>query len=457
MTTEASTSTNEGLKRELGAFDIAISVLNMTIGSGIFLLPALVAAILGSASILAYFCCGALYFCVMLCYAEMSGRITSSGGGYIYIEKAFGPFAGFIANNLYWFCGALLGAALLNGIADLLSAGFPIFDQLFYRTLLFLVLISGTIYSLITGVKQSMNVAKLLTLLKILPLVLIVVVGLFQLDFNNLKWQSIPSAKELGTASLILFTAFLGGETAATLGGEMKNPKRTGPLGILLGVGSVIVFYILVHLVAQSSLGVSLADQKAPLAAAANTELGSWGLQLLMICGIISICGTFYSGCMAYSRVMFAGSFNGALPKYLSKVHPRFATPYTAIITLSIIALLFACTGGYRQLVVIATTSMLLIFVGVVLALIKFMLTKDERYVATGFKIPGGILLPVIALGTLAWFLSHTSSNELLGIGAFTGLLIVIYAAKYFAGRKDSTATEISKQSFNSEVSNVNQ
>ncbi len=174
----------------------------------------------------------------------------------------------------------------------------------------------------------------------------------------------------------------------------MKNPKRTGPLGILTGVISVIIFYILIHVVAQSSLGTSLATQKAPLAAVANAELGYWALQLLLIGGIISIFGSLFSGLMAFSRVMFAGAFNNLLPKYLSKVHPRYATPYWAIITLSVLAFIFACTGGYRQLIVIATTSMMLIFVGVVLALIKFKLTKDETYAATGFKIPGGIIIP---------------------------------------------------------------
>ena len=97
MATPAAES--EGLKRELNVFDIAVSVLNITVGAGIFLLPALVAGILGSSSLLAYIFCGLLYFCIMLCYAEMSGRITNSGGGYVYIEKAFGSFAGFIANT----------------------------------------------------------------------------------------------------------------------------------------------------------------------------------------------------------------------------------------------------------------------------------------------------------------------------------------------------------------------
>lgn len=370
---------DEGLKRELGVFDIAVSVLNITVGSGIFLLPALVAAILGNASLLAYIFCGLLYFCIMLCYAEMSGRVVNSGGGYVYIEKAFGPFAGFIANNLFWFCGVSISAALCNGIADMLSVSFPVFNQQFYRIVLFIGMMTFVCYSNITGVKQGMRMAKLLTLLKLLPLILIVIVGLFQLNLHNFSWNGMPSGNDLGTASLILFAAFLGGESAATMGGEMKDPHRTGPRGILLGVGSVILFYLLVHMVAQSSLGDSLATQKAPLASVAGVELGHWGLQLLLICGIVSIFGCLFSIVMAFSRVIFAGSFNNLLPKYLSKVHPRYATPYWSIITLSAIALILACTGGYRTLIVIATASMMLVFVGVVLALIKFKLTKDKR------------------------------------------------------------------------------
>ena len=132
---------------------------------------------------------------------------------------------------------------------------------------------------------------------------------------------------------------------------------------------------------------------------------------------------------MAFSRVMFAGAFNNLLPKYLSKVHPRYATPYWAIITLSALAFIFACTGGYRQLIIIATTSMMLIFVGVVLALIKFKLTKND-YPATGFKIPGGIIIPVIALIALIWFVSYSKKEEITGICIFIGVLIIIYFVK---------------------------
>ncbi|CAN5580620.1 APC family permease [soil metagenome] len=421
---------NEGLKREIKVIDIAASVLNITVGSGIFLLPALVAAVLGNAGIVAYLICGVLFFCIMLCFAEMSNRVTSSGGAYVYIEKAFGPFAGFIANNLFWLCGVLICAALVNGIADMLSVNFPIFEKMVYRILLFILLIGYSCYSNITGIKQSMRTAKILTVLKLLPLILIVVVGLFNLNFSNLKWTGLPSTDDLGTASLLLFAAFVGGESAANFGGEMKDPRKTGPLGLLAGVAAVIVFYMLIHLVAQSTLGNSLASQKAPLATVAGNQMGAWALQVLIIGGIISIFGTLFSCIMAFSRVLFAGAFNGTLPKYVGKVHPKYATPYRAIITISVIAFVLACTGGYRYLIMVATISMILSYVGVVLALIKFKLQKDDDHTTNSFRLPGGIIIPALSLIALAWFLWHSKKEEFTGVVIFIAALIIIYSIK---------------------------
>lgn len=425
---------DEGLKREISIIDISASVINITVGSGIFLLPALVAAVLGNAGIIAYLICGLLYFCIMLCFAEMSGRISSTGGAYVYIERAFGPFAGFISNNLFWFCGVLISAALVNGIADMLSVSFPIFENNIYRILLFIALFGICCYINITGVKQGMRTAKALTIMKLLPLVMILIVGLFRIDWDNLRWTNLPSVEAFGTASLVLFSAFIGGESAASFGGETKNPGKAGPIGLLLGVASVIVFYMLIHLVAQSSLGSSLAEQKAPLATVAKKEMGDWGMQVLIIGGIISIAGTLFSCIMAFSRVMFAGAFNKVLPAYFGKVHRSYATPYRSIIAISVIALLLACSGGYRYLIVVATISMMLMYVGVVLALIKFRITEKKGQTSTGFRIPGGFIIPIISLATLTWFLSHSKLEEIKWLSIFIIVLIAIYWIKTRAG-----------------------
>ena len=113
---------NKELERHIGPKALAINSINLTIGAGIFVLPAAVAATLGSASFMAYLACGILISLIMLCFAEMGSRVTSSGGAYAYIDSSFGPLAGFITNTLLWFGWAVLAnPALLNIMTDMIS------------------------------------------------------------------------------------------------------------------------------------------------------------------------------------------------------------------------------------------------------------------------------------------------------------------------------------------------
>lgn len=426
---------NEGLKRELGIFDVAVNVVNISIASGIFLLPAIIAGILGNASIVAYALCGCLFLLVALCYAEAGSQITTSGGAYTFIEKAFGPYFGYLANAFLWFgTGLMVAAALANGIAEMLSVPFPVFSMLPYRGLLFLLLFAFLAFVNITGVKQGMAVIKTITLVKVIPLVLVVGIGLFHLQSDQLIWEGFPAVGNLGEAALILFFAFTGGEMVINIGGEMKNPKRTAPLGLMLGVVGIVVFYCLIQLVAQSVLGAGLIGQKAPLAAVAGALLGPWGSSMLIICAVIAIFGSLNSLVLIFSRVVFAGAKDGLLPAFLAKVHPRFATPHWAVGVFSLLAFIVAVSGGFRQLIVLATLSILFIHAGVALAVIRFRLFPVEKSPGN-FTLPGGIAIPVVALVALIWFIFQSKSSEVMGIAVFSVVLTVLYALKVLAKR----------------------
>ncbi len=140
----------------------------------------------------------------------------------------------------------------------MLSVLFPVFDKLFYKALLFVTCFVFFARSNITGVKQGMKVVKAATLMKVLPLVLLVMVGLCNINTANLHWQGFPVANKLGDACLLLFFAFIGGETTLNVSGEMKNPKHTAPVGLLIGVIIIVIFYSLIQIVAQSTLGGAL-------------------------------------------------------------------------------------------------------------------------------------------------------------------------------------------------------
>lgn len=389
----------KGLKREIGVWGVFINVINNTIGSGIFLLPAIVAGVLGNASIIAYIACGSLFLLVMLCYAEISSQVTCSGGSYAYIEKAFGSYAGFISNTLFWFgTGIFVMAALVNGYADILSAAFPIFKTPLYRALLFATLIGFSAYINIRGVKQGMKLIKTITLIKMIPLVLLIVLGFWGSKLSNLKLENLPSLQNLGEVSLVLFFAFAGGESALNVGGEMKNQNRTAPLGILYGTLATIVIFCSIQLTAQGVLGTELLNYKeAPLAAVADKLAGPVGYFIIIGGSAVAIFGVLTSLPLVFPRVMLAGAQDNLLPGYLAKIHPRFATPANAIITFSVIAFVVAVSGGFRQLAVIVSASLLLLYIGVVLATIKFRFTKNADKSGT-FKVPGGLAIPVAAL-----------------------------------------------------------
>ena len=112
----------ENLKRDIGTFGLASAVVNIMVGTGIFVLPALVAENLGAAAIICFFICGALIFLIALCFAEVGSKVSVSGGTYAYIENAFGPFAGFLSNNIFWFGSCVLSdAASANALSKTLS------------------------------------------------------------------------------------------------------------------------------------------------------------------------------------------------------------------------------------------------------------------------------------------------------------------------------------------------
>jgi len=257
----------EGLKRDIGVVGLGAAIINSIVGGGIFVLPAIVAARLGSASILAYLICGVLIILIMLCFAEIGSRITVSGGAYAYVEASFGRFAGFLTNSLFWFgFGIMSDAAIANAMADILAIKLPWLNTQLYRALFFLIVFSGFALINIRGVKQGVQMVKINTIAKLLPLLVLITYGWFGTTSEHFEWTGWPTGGDLGEISLILFFAFGGGEIALNASGEIRNPERTVPYGILVGITIVIVLYILIQTVSLGVLGSALSDHVgAPL------------------------------------------------------------------------------------------------------------------------------------------------------------------------------------------------
>ena len=155
----ANENTDEGLKRVVGVSGLALSIVNGVIGSGIFVLPAIVGIAMGAFGVFGYIACSIMLAAIMLCYAEIGSRVTTSGGSYAYVEAAFGDLPGFIINWLFVFGWGVLGsAAVMNIMADSLAVIFPAFLKLPVRGLLFFVLIGFMVVVNVCGAKQGIGV-----------------------------------------------------------------------------------------------------------------------------------------------------------------------------------------------------------------------------------------------------------------------------------------------------------
>lgn len=421
-------NTSEGLKRVIGVPGLALTIVSGTIGAGIFALPAIVSLQIGAFGVVVYLFCGIMMAAIMFCYAETGSRITSTGGSYAYVQAAFGNLPGFIINWLFvigW-C-ALADAALMNLIADSLSALFPAFTNVWFRAALFLLLLGGMAGLNIRGAKQGVALVKFITVIKLLPLFGIIIFGSVHVNSSNLQVDQLPSFAAFGNTALVLFFAFAGFESALGVSGEIKNPKRTVPLGILLGGLLVLVVYLLLQAVTQGALGAGMAQFKdAPLAAVAQKIVGPVGATIILVTAAISCFGTVGGDVLNTPRVLFAGAKDGLFPRFLGKVHPTFSTPYVAITTFTSLVFILSVSGGFKQLAVLASAAILLVYLAVVAATVQLRIKNGAPGEKT-FKLPGGFIIPVVAIATIIWLLTSLTKQEILATVVFVAVVCIIY------------------------------
>ncbi|WP_395050384.1 APC family permease [Flavobacterium sp.] len=421
-------SEKENLNREIGVRSLSLAIINITIGTGIFVIPALIAESLGAAAILAYLVCGFLIFLIALCFAEVGSKTSVSGGLYEYIESAFGPYAGFMSSNLYWLGASVISdGAVANALVDTLKSFFPLLTNEIYRVLFFILIFGGLALLNIRNVKNGVRFVEFTAFGKLLPLVLLVLVGSYFVSPQNLNWTIEPTVSSIGSASLLLFFAFMGLETPLCNGGEIKNPKKTVPLGLFFGISGVLILYIGIQVVTQGVLGETIAEHKdAPLAAVSAIVFGKIGVTLIVITTAISMLGCLGGELLSVPRVLFASARDGLFPKFLAQIHPRFLTPHTAILFYASFGLLFSIFGGFKQLAILASASSLINYLAVMLATLKLR-KNDTSTSENSFRVPGGILVPILAAIAIVWLLSNLTKEELISFIVFISIFSILF------------------------------
>ncbi len=425
------------LKREITAFQLGTNIFNYIVGAGIFILPATVAGVLGPSSLAAYLFCGFLITLIMLCFAEVGSKITSTGGVYAYTEEAFGPVAGFIISSLLWFgIGVISDGAVVDAMYGIVVHLVPALQSEYFRIVFIIVVFGFLAWINVASLKYSLRLIKITTIGKLLPLLGVIFLGVAFIHPEYLKWSGLPQFHSLEKASLILFFAFIGGENALSNSGEVIKPSKNIPKGIFIGISAIIVIYLCVQVVCQGVMGPSLAASTSPLGDTAQKIIGTDGLIIISIGVAVSIFGSLSGDVLATPRILFASAQDGLLPRFLAKIDNKHATPKIAVLVYSALGCIFAISGGFKQLAILGSAAALLIYLFTVLSTIKLRYTMPHK--PGMFRIKGGILVPVLAILAILWLLSGLKMVEIEMVLLFIAIVLVVYFVGSFFRRKNA-------------------
>jgi amino acid transporter len=423
---------DEGLVRAVGVRGLTAALINYTVGSGIFVLPALVAGVVGGAAPVVYIICAIAIGCVVTCFAAAGSRVSLSGGTYGYAEAAFGPYAGFVvATSLFVTC-VLAGAAVMNAFIGTLGQIQPVLATPIVRIVL-VILIYGSLTMInIRGVKLGSAVVQIVTVAKLLPLVILALVGVFFIDTQNLQWPGFPASGQLSRASIMLIFAFMGTEAAISASGEVRDPSRTVPRSIFLSLLTVAALYISIQFVAQGVLGPQLADNtKAPLAETARHVLGNAGQQLVLIGAAVSMLGYIAGDVLAAPRGLYALGHDRLLPAILGAVHPIHKTPHISIIVYTILSAVLAITSSFENLLVLSVLAALVVYFICCLSAIVLERKDIRMEGAEPLRLPLGPVIPLVATGIVLWLMTSSTQKEFIAMGA----MLVVETILYFVFR----------------------
>lgn len=433
MTTDGSTGKNQ-LLRSIGFFGIAAIALNGVIGAGIFALPAAITARAGAWSPWLFLVIGVLIITVVLTFAELASYFRDSGGPVLYTTRAFGPLTGFSTGWIYFLSRVTAFAANTTVLATYLGAVIPWFATGTGRALLIIGVGAGLTWANYVGVRDGVRTLGVFTFMKLLPIVLLVLLGLPYVTADTLLPPNLPTIDDLGGTTLLLIYAYVGFESTTIVSGEAKNPTRSLPRALVATVAMIGILYFLIVLVYISVLPD--ADGTQTLIDVGHALAGPAGALVITLAAVFSIGGNLASIMLAVPRLTFALAEKRLLPPWFGAVHERFATPGNSILFLGTLGVGFALSGTFAQLAVASSLMRLICYVLCIAALPAIRRQADEAARAGAYRLKGGYAIPLCALLLCLWIMMQSASEAWL----MTGILLLIGLTLYGLTRRKAQA-----------------
>jgi basic amino acid/polyamine antiporter, APA family len=428
------------LRRALGKWDLTAIGVNQVIGSAIFLLPSQVHARVGSWGPIAFLAVGLLSLSIALCFAEAGSRFDRTGGPILPARAAFGRFVGFEVGWLLWFARVASHASVVNGLTLALAFYWPSLAVGLPRAATITALTIFLTWINVRGVKQSSWVVNGLTIGKLAPLAIFMLVGIWYVDPSHLMSLPPVTREQVQSALILLIFAYGGYEVTGVLAGEAANPRQDVPFAFVATLLIVSVVMCFTSLVATGVLADPAATQ-TPLADGAAIIMGAAGALMISLGSVVSMAGNNMGQILNGSRTVFALAEHGDLPRWFAYVHPIYRTPSNSILFSAVLALILALTGSFVTLAAVSAIARLVMYLAVCMA--TLVLRKRDREIAAQigahmtdptrdvpppqFTVPFGPVIPILAMIVASGILAGATQPQLVAGAAAIAAGAVLY------------------------------
>jgi APA family basic amino acid/polyamine antiporter len=386
------------LRRELGRWDLTAIGINQVIGGAVFAMPATLAAIVGGWSPFLIAGVGLASLLIALTFAEVASRFDGTGGPYLYTRAAFGRFPAFEVGWMQWFTRVASWASVINVLVAALGFYWPSVTSGPTRTMLLTAIIAALALINVLGIRQSAWAVNILTIGKLVPLALFILVGLMAVKVSALHAGPLPPLGDLSKSALLLIFAFGGYEVIPVPAGESKDPQRTVPFALVMTILVVTAVLTLAQVVALGTLP-GLAASKTPLADASALIMGATGAAVITLGAVLSTLGNNMGQALSGSRSLFALAENGDVPSVFARVSPRFGTPVVAILFTAAVSLVLATTGTFAGMATASAVSRLVVYVATCAAALRLRSPSfTGKIAAAKMTVPFGPVIPCAAI-----------------------------------------------------------
>ncbi len=431
-------------RRALNTFDATMVVVGGIIGSGIFILPSVVAQRLPSAGLVlaAWLVGGAIALAGALAFAELASLFPKAGGEYVYLREAYHPLVAFLFGwaSLLMIQGGGLGAVAITFSQYALRLIGRDFSAAAGAAIAIAVVAAVNI----VGVKPGSRLLNVLVILKLAALAVLIGGGLLLGRASAAPPPALEAPTAFGSPILafgaalvpILF-AYGGWQSVNLLAEETTEPRRTLPRALMAGTAIVITVYLLANVVYLTVLSrEGLAATQTPAADAVRRILGPGGDRLISAAIAVSAFGFLDLTLLAQTRIYYAMGADGSFIPALGRLHPRFKTPVLAIVLQALWGILLVLTGTYGELVDSVVFGDWIFFGLTVAAVFRFRARfPAERRDAASFRLPGHPVVPAMfvaaALLVVASAIRTNPKRSAIGAALLAaGVPVYVYFAR---------------------------